>query len=624
MKKSQLKSLIEEIVKQSLLFETIQDPTKEEMLNYLRSLYGQEEGFVDDAEVAMYWFANFYHGGQSSNLYSVLSNSRFNPGPIAKGPEPHSSEEMMYEDLVVKFFPTSEEGQSFKRKHNALNEAISPKNQALIEKWMKAEGARKTAYKMINSMVMQRTGMDIRDMADTATLASGIDTVEQALNEGNFESALKLAVEAAKEFFDEEAGEGLFENGLKGGTRTGLKVFKNSQGRPFKACNKQCAKAFISDRNAGLIYGPYREKNGTFLKDAEEASMKWNQCAYCNFKGKEPIDKGTVKEASPSPFSIPSERADRLILYGLVVKAGQKGYLPEKGVKGFETSDKIVLAKTLPNVVSRGSSGGAKEYLFFELTNKSLKAGISIHPYLHRKYFEFTKKRAMDANYVIDMLLRYSQIPKQTPRSSSIQENEELEEGNRLKALAAAGLIGYAGLHTPFAQQALAKAGRIPTVQQSKQTWQRAMTPRHLPNQNEPLPDEKNMNAWDLTNKYVNRNADIEKKTSPFVKKYLPPVKEVTKPDESFFPTLDKALEAIELYLDKNKAVVDDNEHPKDEKVDRHGIRKPFMFGGIVYETSREAHYKLLTLNGNFTRKYLHVIIYRMPQGSYELTRYIA
>ena len=202
---------------------------------------------------------------------------------------------------------------------------------------------------------------------------------------------------------------------------------------------------------------------------------------------------------------------------------------------------------------------------------------------------------------------------------------EGLEEGSgKWKALAAAGLLGYAGLHTQFGKQMMAKAGQTPIAQKMSQ----AMKPVSVPNPNQPLPDEKNMNAWDLTNKYVNRNADIEKKTAPFVKKYLPPVtqtvREVIKPDESFFPTLDKALEAVELYLDKNKAVVDDNEHPKDEKVDSHGIRKPFMFGGIVYEKSKEAHYKLLTLNGNFTRKYLHVIIYRMPQGSYELTRYIA
>lgn len=94
--------------------------------------------------------------------------------------------------------------------------------------------------------------------------------------------------------------------------------------------------------------------------------------------------------------------------------------------------------------------------------------------------------------------------------------------------------------------------------------------------------------------------------------------------NESFFPRLDLALNNIEEFLDKNKATVDDNEHPKDENADRHGVRKPFAYGGIPYEQSRDAHYKLLSYKGKLTRKYLHVSIYRMPSGSYELTKYIA
>lgn len=81
----------------------IQDPSKEEMVNYLRSQFGNEEGFDGDAEAAMYWFANFNHGGQASNLYSVLSTSQFRPGPISRGPQKGSAEEMMYQSLVHQF-----------------------------------------------------------------------------------------------------------------------------------------------------------------------------------------------------------------------------------------------------------------------------------------------------------------------------------------------------------------------------------------------------------------------------------------------------------------------------------------------------------------------------------------
>ena len=128
MKKSQLRLLIRGIVNESLILENLQDPTKDEMFNYLHSLYGNEEGFRDDAEVAIYWFANFYHGGQSSNLYSVLSTSRFNPGPISKGPEPHSAEKMMYDDLVLKFPTGSEDAIQIQRKHDSLNEDVDLKS----------------------------------------------------------------------------------------------------------------------------------------------------------------------------------------------------------------------------------------------------------------------------------------------------------------------------------------------------------------------------------------------------------------------------------------------------------------------------------------------------------------
>ena len=84
----------------------IKDPTREEMLKYLQTIYSgllDKSSFDDYVEPAMYWFANFNHGGQTSNLYSVLSTSTFRPGPISKGPEKDSVEEDMYNDLVREF-----------------------------------------------------------------------------------------------------------------------------------------------------------------------------------------------------------------------------------------------------------------------------------------------------------------------------------------------------------------------------------------------------------------------------------------------------------------------------------------------------------------------------------------
>jgi len=103
MKRQELKSIIRECL-DSVLTERVQDPTREEMLQFLRQQFGGgEEGFEDAAEVAMYWFANHYHGGQWSNLYSVLSTSQFSPGPISRGPEPESLESDMYQALEAEY-----------------------------------------------------------------------------------------------------------------------------------------------------------------------------------------------------------------------------------------------------------------------------------------------------------------------------------------------------------------------------------------------------------------------------------------------------------------------------------------------------------------------------------------
>ncbi len=88
----------------NLVTEDVSDPTKEEMMEFLKNEFRSEFN-EDDAEVAIYWFANFNHGGQWSNLYSILSTSPFNPGRMSKGPQEGSMEEIMYQSLESKFTP---------------------------------------------------------------------------------------------------------------------------------------------------------------------------------------------------------------------------------------------------------------------------------------------------------------------------------------------------------------------------------------------------------------------------------------------------------------------------------------------------------------------------------------
>jgi hypothetical protein len=76
---------------------------RKDMIAHLIATFGGDEGFADDAEVAIYWFADHYHGGQASTLYGVLCVSPFNPGPIAHLESESEIVQEMYADLVEKY-----------------------------------------------------------------------------------------------------------------------------------------------------------------------------------------------------------------------------------------------------------------------------------------------------------------------------------------------------------------------------------------------------------------------------------------------------------------------------------------------------------------------------------------
>ena len=79
----------------------MQDPTADEMREFLNSLPMASECDEFDREEAIYWFANDWHGGQTTNLYSALSTSKFNPGPLARKPEEMA--QLLYEELAAHF-----------------------------------------------------------------------------------------------------------------------------------------------------------------------------------------------------------------------------------------------------------------------------------------------------------------------------------------------------------------------------------------------------------------------------------------------------------------------------------------------------------------------------------------
>jgi hypothetical protein len=82
------------------------DPTRREMVLFLGRRWKREdpESWRDNAEIALYWYAVHYHGGQGSNLYAASCASYFNPGPFSTLESERDTGVMdMYADLENEF-----------------------------------------------------------------------------------------------------------------------------------------------------------------------------------------------------------------------------------------------------------------------------------------------------------------------------------------------------------------------------------------------------------------------------------------------------------------------------------------------------------------------------------------
>lgn len=82
---------------------SISDPSREEMVHFLRNQFEGSEIDDFDIEEAIYWFANDWHCGQWSNLYCVLSSSSFSPGMCQTEINRESTAGLMYEMLEFEF-----------------------------------------------------------------------------------------------------------------------------------------------------------------------------------------------------------------------------------------------------------------------------------------------------------------------------------------------------------------------------------------------------------------------------------------------------------------------------------------------------------------------------------------
>lgn len=83
---------------------------KREMIRYAKEVFkdlmlteGDEWTF--SVECAIWWFANDYHEGQWSELYSILSTSQYRPSPLSRSIEDEDDPDarMVYQALVERY-----------------------------------------------------------------------------------------------------------------------------------------------------------------------------------------------------------------------------------------------------------------------------------------------------------------------------------------------------------------------------------------------------------------------------------------------------------------------------------------------------------------------------------------
>ena len=85
-----------------------------------------------------------------------------------------------------------------------INEGFSEKGIATIQKWIEELGARSAAVKLIDTILKKMVGLSSSDLADTATFSNGLDEIEDALNDEDYDGALEAAKETAREMLEDE------------------------------------------------------------------------------------------------------------------------------------------------------------------------------------------------------------------------------------------------------------------------------------------------------------------------------------------------------------------------------------------------------------------------------------
>ena len=103
---------------------------------------------------------------------------------------------------------------AYKKAMDAMgNEEGSANKYAKIKASVENNGARETAVKLVNSFIGRMLpGMGTSDLADTATFANGLDTIEEYLESGDYQEAVEEAKSTAEAMLEDE-GMDMFDEG---------------------------------------------------------------------------------------------------------------------------------------------------------------------------------------------------------------------------------------------------------------------------------------------------------------------------------------------------------------------------------------------------------------------------
>lgn len=120
-------------------------------------------------------------------------------------------EEKQMSDKQRKFMDTDKDGDidaddlsNLRKKKGEMKEGLSDENKLKLEDACNKLGCRKVARKLVDNHLMRTAGISSLDLSDTSILADGLDTIEELLEEKNWEEAYNMAKDTAMEMLSDE------------------------------------------------------------------------------------------------------------------------------------------------------------------------------------------------------------------------------------------------------------------------------------------------------------------------------------------------------------------------------------------------------------------------------------